>query len=157
MLQFRDIKQGYNVYILDRRKFEVRQGKVASAGFPRMETNPAAGRTGMVVDVVIDGGDGRTASYVIPEALSVTYAGDLVLSTERSGLIGEVEAMVSEAEKALSQVERNRAIVDRAPDVLAGLDTEHKAARETDRRLTALEGTLGELRDMMRRMVDKNG
>lgn len=32
-----------------------------------------------------------------------------------------------------------------------------RAARETDRRLTALEGTLGELREMMRRMVDKNG
>lgn len=50
-----------------------------------------------------------------------------------------------------------RAVVDKAPELLAELDAEHKAARETDRRLSALEGTLGELREMMRRMVDKNG
>lgn len=155
MLQFRDIKQGYPVYILDRQKFEVAQGKVTSAGFPRLESNPAAGKTQMVVDVVIDGGDGRTASYVIPEALSVTYAGDLVLSTERAGLVGEVEAMASEARKALSMAERHRAVVDKAPELLAELDTEHKAARETDRRLTALEGTLGEMREMMREMMER--
>lgn len=154
MLQFRDVKQGYPVYILDRQKFEVTQGKVTSAGFPRLESNPAAGKTQMVVDVAIDDGDGRTASYVIPEALSVTYAGDLVLSTERAGLVGEVEAMASEAQKALSLAERHRAVVDKAPELLAELDTEHKAARETDRRLTVLEGTLGEMREMMKRMLD---
>lgn len=157
MLQFRDVKQGYPVYILDRQKFEVRQGKVASAGFPRLENNPATGRTEMVVDVSVDGGDGRTASYVIPEALSVTYAGDLVVSTERGGLVGEVEAMVSEAKKALSMADRHRAVVDKAPELLAELDAEHRAARETDRRLSALEGTLDELREMMRRMVDGRG
>lgn len=157
MLQFRDVKQGYPVYILDRQKFEVRQGKVASAGFPRLESNPATGRTEMVVDIAVDGGDGRTASYVIPEPLSVTYAGDLVISTERGALVGEVEAMVSEAQKALAMADRHKAVVDKAPALLAELDTEHRAARETDRRLSALEGTLDELRGMMRRMMDKNG
>lgn len=157
MLQFRDVKQGYPVYILDRQKFEVRQGKVASAGFPRLESNPATGRTEMVVDIAVDGGDGRTASYVIPESLSVTYAGDLVISTERGALVGEVEAMVAEAQKALSMADRHKAVVDKAPALLAELDTEHRAARETDRRLSALEGTLDELRGMMRRMMEGKG
>lgn len=94
---------------------------------------------------------------MIPEALSVTYAGDLVLATERAGLVGEVEAMTAKAEQGLAAADRYREIIDRAPALLAELDTEHKAARETDRRLTALEGTLDELREMMRRMVDKNG
>lgn len=63
--------------------------------------------------------------------------------------------MASEARKALSMAERHRAVVDKAPELLAELDTEHKAARETDRRLTALEGTLGEMRKMMREMMER--
>ena len=36
--------------------------------------------------------------------------------------------MASEARKALSMAERHRAVVDKAPELLAELDTEHKAA-----------------------------
>nr|DAH23874.1 MAG TPA: hypothetical protein [Bacteriophage sp.] len=36
----------------------------------------------MVIDVTIES-NGKTATYTIPENLSVTYAGDIVLSTDK--------------------------------------------------------------------------
>ena len=100
-MYFKDLKQNYPVFILDKQDLTLIQGKVVSAGFPRMEMNPAAGKSGMVVDVSIEA-DGKTANYVIPENLSVTYAGNLVLSVDRQGLAGEVEAMKAAAEQPLS-------------------------------------------------------
>lgn len=139
---FRDIKQGYPVYILNKRELTISQGKVASAGFPRLDTNPMTGKTG---------------SYVIPEGLSVTYAGDLVLSTEKSGLSGEVEAMRSAAEQALASVDRQREIVDKAGALLSELNPAYREKAENDRRFDALEGSVGELKGLVRSLIDKMG
>lgn len=40
MLQFRDIKQNSSVYILDKTNIAVKNGKITSASFPKMEFNP---------------------------------------------------------------------------------------------------------------------
>ena len=154
---FRDIKQGYPVYILNKRELTISQGKVASAGFPRLDTNPMTGKTEMVVDVSVDDGSGKTGSYVIPEGLSVTYAGDLVLSTEKSGLSGEVEAMRSAAEQALASVDRQREIVDKAGALLSELNPAYREKAENDRRFDALEGSVGELKGLVRSLIDKMG
>jgi hypothetical protein len=57
----------------------------------------------MVIDVTIES-NGKTATYTIPENLSVTYAGDIVLATDKQGLIAEVESMKNTAEKILESV-----------------------------------------------------
>lgn len=91
MLLFKDIKQNYPVYILDTQEFSLIQGKATQVSFPRLEMNQKTGKTEMVVDVTIEA-NGKMATYAIPESHSVTYAGHLVLSTEKSGLTSEVEA-----------------------------------------------------------------
>jgi hypothetical protein len=79
-MQFKDVKQNYPVYILDKQNVTYKQGKVTSVSFPHIDnTNPMAmGKT--VVDVAIEA-DGKTATYAIPDSMSIAYAGDLVLST----------------------------------------------------------------------------
>lgn len=91
---FKDIKQNYPVYILDKQEFCIIQGKATAVSFPRVEMNQKTGRSEMVVDVTVEA-NGKTATYAIPENLSVTYAGNIVLSTDKQGLTGEVEAMES--------------------------------------------------------------
>lgn len=82
MLLFKDIKQNYPVYILDTQEFSLIQGKATQVSFPRLEMNQKTGKTEMVVDVTIEA-NGKMATYAIPESHSVTYAGRLVLSTEK--------------------------------------------------------------------------
>ena len=154
---FRDIKQGYPVYILNKQDLTILQGKVASAGFPRLDTNPMSGKTEMVIDITVDDGSGKTGSYVIPEGLSVTYAGNLVLATEKAALAGEVEAMKSSAEQALASVDRQREIVDKTGALLSDLNPAYREKLENDKRFDALEGSVGELKGLVRSLIDKMG
>lgn len=100
---FKDTKQGYPVYLLDRENVRAYSGKVVSVSVPRLQqppigTMPQLGITNqMVVDVTIES-DGATRTYSIPESSCLTYAGTLVLSTDREGIIREVEAIKSQSE-----------------------------------------------------------
>lgn len=73
---FKDIKQNYPVYILNKQDLSLIQGKAVQVPFPRIEMNQKTGKTEMVIDITIEA-NGKTATYIIPENLSVTYAGDL--------------------------------------------------------------------------------
>lgn len=116
MLLFKDIKQNYPVYILDTQEFSLIQGKAAQVSFPRLEMNQKTGKTEMAVDVTIEA-DGKMATYAIPESHSVTYAGHLVLSTEKSGLTSEVEAQKANAEQVLASAHK----VANGPDGYEGM------------------------------------
>ena len=105
----------------------ISDSKVISVGFPHMDMNnkPQLGQSQMVVDVTIES-EGKTATYTIPENLSVTYAGDIVLSTDKQGLLCEIEAMKNSAEKVLESVPRQREIIDKATTLLADLNPIYK-------------------------------
>nr|DAI60444.1 MAG TPA: hypothetical protein [Caudoviricetes sp.] len=151
-MYFKDLKQNYPVFILDKQNLTLTQGKVVSVGFPRMELNPTAGKSGMVVDVSIEA-DGKTANYVIPETLSVTYAGNLVLSVDRQGLAGEVESMKTSAEQALASVEHQRRIVEKSTGLLAELNPAFREKQETEQRFSKIESSMNEVKQMLSRLI----
>lgn len=152
-MYFKDLKQNYPVYILDKQTLTLTQGKAVAVGFPRMEMNPAAGKSGMVVDVSIVA-DGKTANYVIPENLSVTYAGNLVLSVDRQGLAGEVESMKVTAEQAIASVEQQKQILEKSTTLLAELNPTYREKQETEQRFSKIEASMGELKDMLSRLLN---
>ena len=152
-MYFKDLKQNYPVYILDKQTLTLTQGKAVAVGFPRMEMNPAAGKSGMVVDVSIVA-DGKTANYVIPENLSVTYAGNLVLSVDRQGLAGEVESMKVTAEQAIASVEQQKQILEKSTTLLAELNPTFREKQETEQRFSKIEVSMGELKDMLSRLLN---
>lgn len=152
-MYFKDLKQNYPVYILDKQTLTLTQGKAVAVGFPRMEMNPAAGKSGMVVDVSIVA-DGKTANYVIPENLSVTYAGNLVLSVDRQGLAGEVESMKVTAEQAIASVEQQKKILEKSTTLLAELNPTYREKQETEQRFSKIEASMGELKDMLSRLLN---
>lgn len=108
--------------------------KATAVSFPRVEINQKTGRSEMVVDVTVEA-NGKTATYAIPENLSVTYAGDIVLSTDKQGLTGEVEAMVASADQVIASVTHAQKIKDKAPAILADFNPVY---REKARNRTAL-------------------
>ena len=119
---FKDIKQNYPVYILDKQEVTLTQGKVTSVSFPHIDTNMpsynSVSNPQMVVDVTIEA-NGKAATYTIPESLSITYAGNLILSTDKQSLINEVEALKNGAEQVLASVEHNKTIVEKASALLS--------------------------------------
>lgn len=145
------MKQNYPVFILDKEEMTVVQGKVKSTSFPRMDAS--RGTAQMVVDIEIEA-DGKSATYSIPENLAITYAGNFVLSTDREGLLHEIEAKQTAAEQILSTVDRQRMIIERAKLLRAELNPAYKEKQETEKRLGQLEGTISEMKDLMRSQQD---
>lgn len=153
---FKDIKQNYPVFILDKQELKVIQGKVVSTAFPRIDiaggtkpvnispTNPTGAQ--MVVDITIEA-DGKTATYAIPENLAVTYAGNIVLSTDRDGLVREIEAMKNAAEQILSSVDHQKAIVEKSSTLLAELNPVYRERIKTEERFGKIEGSVAEMKD----------
>ena len=145
---FKDIKQNYPVYILDKQEFCIIQGKATAVSFPRIEMNQKTGRSEMVIDVTVEA-NGKTATYAIPENLSVTYAGNIVLSTDKQGLTGEVEAMVASADQVIASVAHAQKIKDNAPTILAELNPVYREKQETEQRFGKIEGSISEMKELM--------
>ena len=150
MLQFKDIKQGGIVYMLDKANLDYKEGKVTGVSFPRVEI----GQQGMVVDVTIES-EGKTATYTIPESLSVTYAKNLVLSTEKHSLVQEVEQVKTTAENALKCVESNKQLVNTACQLLFDLNPAEKEKAETEKRFNNLEESVTEIKGMISSLLKK--
>lgn len=146
---FKDIKQNYPVHILDKDNVSYIQGKVVSVSFPHMDnTNPMSmGKT--VVDVVIDA-DGKSATYTIPENMGIVYAGNLVLSTDKDGIIREVEALKTSSEQYLKSVDKTRKVLEKSTSLLAELNPEIKAKQENELRLSNLENTMKDIQSDMK-------
>ena len=154
-MYFKDLTQNSPVYILDKQSMTLTQGKVVSRGFPRMDISPMSGTSGMVVDISIES-DGKTANYVIPESSSVTYAGNLVLSVDKPGLVSEVQAMKAGAEQHLASVDRQRQIIEKSTSRLEELDQTFKERQETDKRFSKIENSVNELKDMITQMIKRS-
>lgn len=145
-MTFKDIKQSYSVYILNKQDISITDGKVISVGFPHMDLNskPVIGQSQMVVDVTIES-NGKTATYTIPENLAVTYAGDIVLSTDKQGLIAEVESMKNTAEKILESVPRQQEVINKTTTLLADLNPIYKEKKETEQRFSKIEESISRM------------
>lgn len=168
---FKDIKQNFPIFILDKSSVELIKGKVTATTFPRPDTgigqNIVNGNYGTVVppfnqqpnvrtviDLTIEAG-GRSATYTVSENASVNYAGDLVIATEQSLLKSEVEAIKNAAEQALAperikQLEQQR---EKSTALLAEINPEFKQQQEYDARFKNLEGSVDELKDLMKNFI----
>ena len=148
MMLFKDIKQNFPVYILDKQSMSFTQGKVQSVSFPHIDNSSPMGMGKTVIDVAIEA-DGKSGTYAMPENLSVVYAGNIVLSTDRDGIMREVEAMKTSAEQILASVDKQREIVEKSTALLTELNPEYKAKQQNEQRLSSLESSMKELKDMM--------
>lgn len=141
---FKDIKQNYPVYILNKQDVSYSQGKVTSVSLPHMDNSNAMVMGKTVIDVTIEV-DGKSATYAIPENLSIVYANDIVLSTDKDSIMREVEAMKSSAEQAIKNVERQKMIVEKSTTLLTELNPIYKQKQENEQRLAKMENQIGEM------------
>lgn len=152
---FKDIKTGYPVYFLDKNDTTFYQGKVVSVAVPRYDTPQPfcqGQQNGLVVDVTIEA-KGTTKTYTIPETATVTYAANLILSTDKEGLLREVEAMKSASEQALSQVDKHKSTIDKCNALLEELNPAFAEKRAQDKRIEGIENEVRNIGTMVRDLI----
>lgn len=143
-MTFKDLRQNYPVYILDKDNMVFISGKVTANSFPRLN-NGMNGKTEMVVDVTIEAAN-ASATYTIPENSTITYTKNLVLATDRSLLINEVESMKNQAEEILASVDKHKMVLEKSKDLLVQLNPIYKEKQETDQRFSKIEDSLYDMR-----------
>jgi len=159
-MQFKDIKQGQPVFILDKANMELKQGKVINNAFHLDTNNNLNGNVFtqqsniMCRDITIEV-NGTSSIYVIPEQLETTKAGNTVLSTSQDALIKELNTTCEDAKEKLANRDYYQMIVDKTPELLVKLNPALKKEQETETRLKAVEGSVSEIKDLVKTLVDK--
>lgn len=159
-MQFKDIKQGQSVFILDKSEMAISQGKVINNVY-HVDSNNNYGSSVFTQqsnticrDVTIETG-GKSSIYVIPESLETTKAGNIVLSTSSEALIKEVNAICNDAKEKLANRDYYQMVVDKTPELLVTLNPALKKEQETETRLKAVEGSVQEVKDLVKTLVEK--
>ena len=157
-MTFKDIKENNVVYILDKNNLQVIKAKVKNSPIPKIDMNkPNMGlsNSSLVVDLDLEI-NGKVTQYTIPESLEVTYTSTgLVLATESSKLIPEVEAMAKEAKDTLAKEAYFKKVLEKSSGLLAELNPQLKERQETDRRLNHLEDKLSKVLTAVEKLTDQ--
>lgn len=150
---FKDLKIGYPVYIFHKDgEKRITQGKVTAISPSRLPQTPSLQTMQMVVDVTIDDG-GSSRTYAIPDNSSVTYSNGLVLSTDREGVIREVEILRNQCADELAKIEEYRKSVSECEKILTEWNPVFREKRETEERFSKLETSISDLKSMMSGLI----
>lgn len=152
---FKDLKIGYQVYLLHKgSNIKVGVGKVTAMSPSRFpQTQERFQTMQMVVDITIEE-DGENKTYTTPDSLSVTYAGnELVIATERDGILKEVESIKSLNEDELGKTDTRRQTVAECSKILTEWNPIFKEKRETEERFSKLESSMTDLKTMLSGLI----
>ena len=150
---FKDLKIGYPVYIFHKDgEKRITQGKVTAISPSRLPQTPSIQTMQLVVDVTIDDG-GSSRTYAIPDNTSVTYTNGLVLSTDREGVIREVEILKNQCAEELAKIEEYRKSVSECEKILTEWNPAFREKRETEERFSKLETSMSDLKSMMAGLI----
>lgn len=157
-MQFKDIKSGYPVYFLDRESVEAYQGKVVSVAVPRYDA-PTFGQmqsptSGMVVDVTIEA-NGSTKTYTMPEASETAYTGSLVISSDKTTLLREVEAIKSAREEELGKTDKYKEDLSKCESILESWNPTLAEKKEQNRRIEGIESEVRSLGTLVKEFISQ--
>lgn len=149
---FRDVKQGYPVYIFDRKDVSVKVGKVTNSPLPHFDVK--MGTNQMVVDLNVET-DGHTVSYVFADTGEVGYANELVISVNKEAILREIENVENQAEEALKMTDYYKDAVKKCKELLKVYSQEYKERTEAAERMTALENKVDKLVESFSSLVGR--
>lgn len=154
-MTFKELKQGYSIYILDKDAMTVKQGKVISVSAPHLDKKSYEIGASLVVDVMLDI-DGVAGTYTFKDDTEIGYAQQTVITTDKQNILREVEIIKSQSEDVLSQVDKHKERLSRCNNILAEYNPAIKERKEIDERFGKLENSMVELKNMLSSLVTNN-
>lgn len=166
-MTFKELRANNAIHILDKNDgVKYCQGKVLNVGMPRIDTPqpgtmPAMQMPQMVVDVTVEA-NGKTETYKFPDSASVAGVGNTLFSTDKDGVIREVDATIAHCEQYFADKERMEKAYEQSKQLKSELDSAYKEKQETETRFHTIEETqkehgqmLKEQGDMLKKIYEK--
>lgn len=163
---FKDLKPGLQMLILDKSATPIKchSGKVVKVSMPRVDMPKADGSMPFssfqmqdrVVDLTIEY-DGKTSTFVVPENSNVAYGDAVTISCSEDAIISEVKSRMKESADIVDSYEFHKANIEECKSILAGLNPQYAGTQEQDKRMTAMEEDIADIKDMIRSLMKKKG
>ena len=156
---FQGLSQGATVFVLYKNIPRVADGRVLSVNTHLPQFNPQqpmAMMNGPVTDITIQVGDetipfaGLPANGVVANFPEKGY----FLSTDKSAVIRELEAMSSASKQILQSIPAHEKMVRDCDTLLLELNPDKKKEAEQAKEMSALRGELEELKDLLRKSLE---
>lgn len=148
---FKDLKAGHTLFIFDRDKVTFAQAKVMEVTSPHFD-NHYGSPTEMVVDVTIEG---FPKPYTFKENTDTGYISSLVISTDRDKALFEVENLQMQSEQRWNNRDVYKETAEKCAQIRAEHNPAFKEKKETEARFTKLEGSVGELKEIIMGLVNE--
>lgn len=120
--------------------------------------------TEMVVDVKVKVGDETMDFKQLPANLSIANFGqsNIVVSESREAMLSEVEGMMRSSQCVLDSLDYHKNVIDSCDGILQVLNPQFAKEREQEQKIgtledkvTGMEDTLQEIKDMIARSLNK--
>lgn len=156
---FQGLSQGATVFVLYKNIPRVSDGRVLSVNTHLPQYNPQqpmALMNGPVTDITIQVGDetipfaGLPANGVVANFPEKGY----FLSTDKSAVIREVEAMASASRQILQSIPAHEKMVRDCDNLLLELNPDRKKEAEQAKEMSALRGELEELKALLKKSLE---
>ncbi len=163
---FKDLKPGLSMLILDKSATPIKchSGKVVKVSLPRVEMQKADGSMPFpsfqmqdrVVDLTIEY-EGKTQTFVVPENSNVAYGDAVTIACSDEPIISEVKSRMKESADIVDSYEFHKANIEECRSILATLSPQYADNQEQDKRMTAIEDDIADIKDMIRSLMKKKG
>lgn len=162
-MNFKELKPNYPIHILDKTEgVKYILGKVLNVGQPRYDmpaqqtpgSMPNFSMPSMKVDVTVEA-DGKTKTYAFDENAATASVMDVLFSTDKEGIVRELDATISHCEQYLSEEERIKKDLEESKTLKGQLDTSYKDKQETNKRFEKIEKAQEGMGDMLRKIMQK--
>lgn len=144
VMLFRDAKIGQTIYVLNRTDMSLVEAKCTNVSIPHLDTYGGSPNK-MVVDVTLDYGNGTQRTYVTSDGAEIAYSADQILVTDKRSLISEIESIKSASEKTIADIDKHKAIVEKASKLLIEVNPAEKEKQEYEQRFSNIESMLQQL------------
>ena len=150
-MNFKDLTKGTRVYLVSASDngVSVTAGEVTAVGMPRFETMCGQIGGSNVTDVSVTFGNAQK-QFVIPDnsgTILRTDRGDSLVA-DGTALVEELKRMKSLAEQMVLDGERASKRALSLKDLLSTYDTEYKEKQDNEKRLSNMENSISELKNM---------
>ena len=161
MATFKDLRAGATVYFLvgKNNEIEIKQGVVKQGPGMSHSPTPQSGQpinylAPSVVDIEIEL-DGVTKAYEIQDSAEFTYGGGMLIATDISRVLSEIENIGTQAQERLNSRDKDIACIERCNALRLQWDPKAKEQKALDDRFRSIEDGQKKFQESMTSQMDR--
>ena len=148
-MNFKELKKGFPVYIINKETIEYCQGKVVQDATPP-RVNTVFGQP-LVVDVSIES-NGSTKIWTLSADQKVAEMqndSNVIISTDKNTILAMIKSINQECENYLQGIDLNKKKLKLTKDLIAELDLTYKQQQQTEERFDKIEHAISEIHQQL--------